>query len=130
MLTRLALALVVLALLCPGRSHAGEVIMNDSVTLTPEQIRDVFLGEKQLSEGVRLVPVDNSEIQIEFLAKILQTDSQKYYARWTRKSFREGLTAPAVKGSDAEVIAFVKSTRGAIGYVRKPSVGLKVLQAF
>jgi ABC-type phosphate transport system substrate-binding protein len=130
MLTRLAPVVILVALLCAGRSHAGEVIVNDSVNLTADEIRDVFLGEKQLSEGVRLVPVDNSEIQTEFLSKILQTDSQKYYARWTRKSFREGLTAPAVKGSDAEVIAFVKSTRGAIGYVRKPSVGVKVLQVF
>jgi ABC-type phosphate transport system substrate-binding protein len=130
MLTRLAPVAVLVALLCAKPSHAGEVIVNDSVILTADEIRDVFLGEKQLSDGVRLVPVDNSEIQTEFLSKILQTDNQKYYARWTRKSFREGLTAPAVKGTDAEVIAFVKSTRGAIGYVKKASVGVKVLQVF
>jgi hypothetical protein len=37
-----------------------------------------------------------------------------------------------VKGSDAEVIAFVKSTRGAVGYVKvkAPTVSVKVLQAF
>ena len=126
----LASVVVLLALLCPGPGQAGEVIVNSSVTLTPEEVRDVFLGEKQLSGGIRLVPIDNSEIQAEFLSKVLQTDSQKYYARWTRKSFREGLSAPAVKGSDAEVIAFVKANRGAIGYVRKPTVGTKVVQAF
>lgn len=119
-----------LALLMPACGFAGEVIVNDSVTLTPEEIRDVFLGEKQLADGVRLVPVDNSVLQTEFLAKVLQTDGMKYYARWTRKSFREGITAPPVKGSDAEVIAFVRSTRGAIGYIKKPVPGLKVLQMF
>jgi ABC-type phosphate transport system substrate-binding protein len=131
MLTRLLCPLFAsLALLAVAPAHAGEVIVNNSVTLTPDEIRDVFLGEKQLANGVRLVPVDNSEIQEEFLSKVLQTDSQKYYARWTRKSFREGLTAPDVKGSDAEVIAFVKRTRGAVGYVRKPTVGMKVVQDF
>ncbi len=119
-----------LALLVPACGFAGEVIVNESVTLTPEEIRDVFLGEKQLVDGVRLVPVDNSVLQTEFLAKVLQTDGTKYYARWTRKSFREGITAPAVKGSDAEVIAFVKSTRGAVGYIKKPVPGHKVLQMF
>ncbi|MGZ5130155.1 MAG: hypothetical protein ACXWIG_14200 [Caldimonas sp.] len=110
--------------------RAGEVIANDSVTLNPDEIRDVFLGEKQLAGGVRLIPVDNSAAQAEFLSKILQTDNQKYYARWTKKSFREGLTAPSLKGSDAEVIAFVKATPGAIGYVRQAVAGVKVLQRF
>lgn len=119
-----------LATLMPLCTLAGEVIVNESVNLTPAEIRDVFLGEKQLADGVRLVPVDNTVLQTEFLAKVLQTDDAKYYARWTRKSFREGITAPAVKGSDAEVIAFVRSTRGAIGYIKKPVPGLKVLQDF
>ncbi len=126
-----ALRLVtLLVLLGPARVLAGEVIVNDSVTLTAVEIRDVFLGEKQLAGNIRLVPVDNVALQDEFLAKVLQTDSQKYYARWTRKSFREGITAPPLKGSDAEVNAFVRSTPGAIGYVRKPAAGVRALQAF
>ncbi|MEO8310610.1 MAG: hypothetical protein ABI520_05510 [Caldimonas sp.] len=126
-----ALCVVILfALLAPASVLAGEVIVNDSVTLTAEEIRDVFLGEKQLAGNTRLVPVDNALLQEEFLAKVLQTDSQKYYARWTRKSFREGIAAPALKGSDAEVIAFVRSTRGAIGYVRNSAPGVRALQRF
>jgi hypothetical protein len=35
-----------------------------------------------------------------------------------------------VKGSDAEVIAFVKATRGAIGYIQSPVAGVRVLQGF
>lgn len=129
-MTRRAALILLLAGLASGPADAGDVIMNDSLTLTPDEIRDVFLGEKQLAGGIRLVPVDNSLVQGEFLANVLQTDTQKYYARWTRKSFREGLTAPAVKGSDAEVIAFVKATRGAIGYIKSPVPGVRVLQSF
>jgi ABC-type phosphate transport system substrate-binding protein len=116
--------------LLPAAAPAGEVISNESLSLTSGEIREVFLGEKQLADGLRLVPVDNRVAQEEFLSKVLQTDAQKYYARWTRKSFREGMAAPALKGGDAEVIAYVKSTRGAIGYINGHSTGVKVLQTF
>jgi ABC-type phosphate transport system substrate-binding protein len=121
---------VLLAALLHVQSHAGEVIAHPSVDLSPDEIRDVFLGEKQLAGNLKLVPVDNSAIRSEFLSKVLQTDERKYAARWTKKSFREGLAAPVVKGSDAEVKAFVKSTPGAVGYVSGPSSGMKVLENF
>ena len=80
-------------------------------------VRDVYLGERQLSGDLRLVPVDNLVAQEEFLAAILQTNLRSYQARWTRKTFREGVRAPLIKGSDAEVSSFVRATPGAIGYV-------------
>jgi ABC-type phosphate transport system substrate-binding protein len=100
------------------------------VSLNADEIRDVFLGEKQFSGRVRLVPVDNSSAQAEFLSKVLQSDARKYAARWTRKSFREGLAVPSVKGSDAEVISFVRDTPGAIGYIKGSATGVQVLEKF
>lgn len=124
----LALAIGALAL---RAAWAGEVIAHPSVTLNADEIRDVFLGEKQFSGRIKLVPVDNSSVQGEFLSKVLQSDERKYAARWTRKSFREGLAAPALKGSDAEVSAFVRATPGAIGYVMGTAApGVQVLEQF
>ena len=108
-------------------AQAGEVIANPSVTLTVDEVKETFQGDKQLAGGVKLVPVDNAAEQADFLAKVLKTEPTKYAARWTKKAFREGSTAPAVKGSDAEVLAFVKATPGAIGYVSGSSSGAKVL---
>jgi ABC-type phosphate transport system substrate-binding protein len=125
-----AAASILCAALLPSITRAGEVVANASVTLTADEVKDVFLGEKQLAGTIKLVPVDNSAQQAEFLAKVLQLDSAKYAARWTKKAFREGMTAPAMKGSDAEVIAFVKSTPGAVGYVAGPSSGVKVLEKY
>lgn len=131
--TRTAFTLLVLAIVhvC---AWAGEVIANPSVNhLDTEEIRDLYLGEKQFVGPLKLVPVDNSALQNEFLSKVLQTDSRTYAARWTKKSFREGLTAPDVKGSDAEVTAFVRATPGAVGYVVTPvgaNSGVKVLHKF
>lgn len=126
---RLGLTLLLLALALPA-ARAGEVIAHPSVVLDADEIRDVYLGEKQFVGNVKLVAVDNRALHTEFLAKVLQTDERKYAARWTRKSFREGLAAPTLKGSDAEVIAFVRSTPGALGYVSSSVGGVKVLERF
>jgi hypothetical protein len=119
-----------LALLAPVQAQAGEVIAHPSVTLSASEVRDVFLGERQFVGNLRLVPVDNSAVRSEFLANVLQTDLQKYSSRWRRKTFREGLAAPSLKGSDAEVIEFVRSTPGAIGYVKDSATGVQVLEKF
>jgi len=113
----LALSIALLAPMAPVGVRAGEVIAHPQLELNAEEIRDVYLGEKQLAGHLKLLPVDNSALQNEFLEKVLQTDARKYAARWTKKSFREGLAIPAVKGSDAEVIAYVRATPGAIGYI-------------
>jgi hypothetical protein len=125
-----ALALGLGASLLGTAALAGEVVANASVTLSAEEVKDAFLGDKQLAGTVKLVPVDNAAQQADFVAKVLQTDATKYAARWTKKAFREGLTVPAVKGSDAEVLAFVKATPGAVGYVAGPSSGVKVLMKY
>jgi hypothetical protein len=114
-------------LLGPAIGQAGEIIANAAVTLTPAEVREAFLGEKQLANGAKLVPVDNAAAQADFAAKVLQVEVSKYTALWTKKAFREGLNAPAVKGSDAEVGAFVKATPGAVGYVNVAPAGAHVI---
>ena len=113
-----------------GAAQAQVVIAHPSVELSADQVRDLFLGEIQYSGRLRLVPVDNRDLQPEFLSRVLQTDERKYTARWTRKTYREGVAAPAVKPGDAEVAAFVRRTPGAVGYVAGPTPGVKVLHAF
>jgi len=126
-----SIALAVLSLiLAQAPAQAQVVIAHPSVELTADQVRDLFLGEMQFSGKLRLVPVDNRELQPEFLSRVLQTDERKYTARWTRKTYREGVAAPEVRPGDAEVAAFVRRTPGAVGYVASPTPGVKVLQAF
>ena len=110
--------------------RAGEVIAHPSVVLSAEEVRELFMGEKQLAGRLRLVPVDNGSQQADFLVKVLQMDPTRYTARWTKKAFREGLSVPMDKGSDAEVAAFVRATPGAVGYVSKASVGVQTLQRY
>jgi ABC-type phosphate transport system substrate-binding protein len=111
----------------PAAADDLYVIANPSLVLTADDVRDIYFGDKQIAGGVKLVPLDNSAQQKEFLEKALKLDGAKYNAIWTKKGFRDGLNAPAVKSGDAEVIATVKSNPGAIGYVSSAPKDLKVI---
>lgn len=111
-------------------AHAGDVYLACSagVTLSAAEVRDVFLGEKQFAGTVKLVPVDNGAVQAEFLDKVMKMDAAKYSTAWTKKSFRDGSTAPQVKASDGEVIEFLKHTPGGCGYLGSaPPAGLTLV---
>lgn len=106
------------------------VIAHPSVQITANDIREVFLGDKQFAGSVKLIPIDNGAAQEHFLSKVLKLDGPKYNSMWTKKSFREGLNPPAVKSGDAEVVEFVKKTPGAVGYLGGPPAGVNVVQKY
>lgn len=113
-------------------AHAGDlfVISNSGTTVTPSDVREIFLGEKQIAGSVKLIPVDNAAAQDQFLAKVMKMEAAKYTASWTKKSFRDGVSPPPVKGSDAETIEFVKGTPGAVGYVSTSPAGVNIVGKF
>ena len=115
-------------------AHAAQadiyLIANPAVQLTADEAREVFIGEKQLAGSVKLVPVDNAAAQAEFLAKVHGMDAAKYNTLWAKKGFRDGLNPPAVKGNDAEVLAVVRGTPGAVGYVTTPPAGVNVIRKY
>ena len=93
------------------------VIMHPGLKVSANDIREIYLGEKEFSGDVRLVPVENQAAQAEFVVKALAMDPHRYSIHWVKKSFRDGLNPPAVKSTDSEVLEFVRRTAGAIGYV-------------
>ena len=111
---------------------AGDVyvIAHPSVELTSFEVPQVYKGEQEFAGAIKLVPVENAAVQSDFLDKVLKIDAGKYGALWIKKSFRAAMTAPQVKSGDAEVINFVKQTRGAIGYVSVPSADVNLLQQY
>src|SRR4051794_19721843 len=111
-------------------AHADIYVIANSNGLAAADVRNIFLGEKRVAGAVRLVPIDNSALQAEFLSKVLKLNAARYKTLWTKKSFREGLNAPPVKAGDAEVLVVVKSTPGAVGYVGFPPTGVKVIQRY
>jgi hypothetical protein len=126
---RIAALAALAALAVPAHADLF-VIANTTVAVAPDDVRDIFLGDKQVAGGTKLVPVDNAPQQKEFLEKVLHVDAAKYNTIWVKKGFRDGLNAPAVKAGDAEVIAAVKATPGGIGYVSAPPKDLKVIAKY
>lgn len=117
--------------LVPGLSYAEVfVISNSGTQISPGEIKDVFTGEKQVAGSTKLVPVDNAPVQAAFLSTVIKVEADRYKSIWTKKSFREGLVAPAVKSGDGEVLDFVRNTPGAVGYVGSTPSGVNVIQKF
>jgi hypothetical protein len=132
MARRIAFAAAALLVICSGGFAGAElyVVCNSGTSLAAEDVFDVFLGGKQFSGGTKLVPVDNAAAQEEFLAKALRMTGAKYSVLWTKKSFRDGIRPPPVKGSDAETLEFVRKTPGGVGYVRTAPSGVKVISKY
>lgn len=132
---RVVLPLVV-ALALTGSSVAAPpeglyVICHPSVSITPNDLRDVFLGEKQFAGSVRLLPADNAAAREIFLEKVLRMDIAKYLTAWTKKSFRDGVNPPALSNSDAEALEYVRRAPGRCSYITTaPGPGVYVVAAY
>ncbi|WP_298439576.1 phosphate ABC transporter substrate-binding protein [Geobacter sp.] len=119
-------------IVCTASASAADlsVIANSGLPINASEIKDIFLGSKQFSGSTKIVPVDNSAAQDEFLSKVLKMDTGKYSTLWAKKSFRDGLNPPAVKSSDAEVVEFVRRTPGAVGYVKNSHGGVNIIKKY
>ena len=127
------LGVALLLAMLSGASRADQfVIANPSVSISGDEVREVYLGEKQFSGEQKLVPVDNAAVQGVFLSKVLRMTPARYETAWIKKSFREGLAIPPVRSGSADTIEFVKQTPGAVGYITadKPPAGVVVVTKF
>lgn len=131
MIAKILLSLFAVACLAyGGQAKDLFVIVHPGVRLSAEEIQDVFVGDKQFAGSQKLIVIDNASAQTEFLAKVIKIEPKRYNSLWVKKSFRDGLAIPAVKGGDAEVISFVKNNPGAIGYTSALPDGVKALAKF
>jgi len=131
------LFVALLAVITCNRASAGEVkvIANASVTvssISTDELRGVFLATKtSLSDGGHVEPVlEKSGATHEAFVKeyLGKTDAalQTYYRSLV---FTGKASMPKELGSEAEVLAYVAKTKGAIGYVSASgsTAGVKVL---
>lgn len=106
------------------------IIAHAGLHVSAADVADIYLGEKELAIGVQLEPMDNAGAQLEFLATVLKLDAKRYNALWTKKSFRDALNPPPLRGNDAEVVQAVKSSPGGIGYVSSPPTGVAIIAKY
>jgi TonB family protein len=122
--SRALLVAAALMIFGAANSLAGEikVVANPSVKtdmISPGELKRVFLEENLSLDGAHVEPVlaKDGPVQEAFLQQYLglsEDDLQTYYRALV---FTGRGSMPKALGSDAEVVAYVARTRGAIGYV-------------
>lgn len=106
------------------------VVTSSGLTIGAEEVKDIFVGDKQVEGGVKLTPIDNASLKTEFLDKALHLTPEKYTQLWGRKVFRDGLIPPMTKANDLEIIALIKSKPGTVGYVSAVSGDVRVITKY
>jgi ABC-type phosphate transport system substrate-binding protein len=131
---------LILALARPAQSAAQgfQVVANAAVGsagLPKAQISGMFLKTtKKWPDGTAVQAVDldkKSATREAFSKEVLGRPLTAIIAYWQQQVFGGEASPPPEKGGDAEVLAFVKSTPGAIGYVAAGTAvgdGVKVIQ--
>src|ERR1035438_1624569 len=100
-----------------------KVIANSSVkvdTISAAELKRVFLEEKiSLGDGTHVEPVleKDGPVHEAFLQEYLGISEDDLHMHYRALVFTGRGFTPKVLGSDAEVVAYVAQTRGAIGYV-------------
>ena len=94
---------------------------NPAASLTKAQAADLFLKKSdKWSHGAAAAPVDQqkaSPIRESFSKGVHGRAASAVASFWQQQIFSGKDVPPPEKGSDADVLAFVRSNPGAIGYV-------------
>ncbi len=126
-----AIVLLTLACLNPGSSSSAHVhqdafavVVHESnplATMPREQVARMFLRKVgRWSSGAPVMPVDlpvASPVREAFSEQVLGRSVAAVRAFWNARIFSGRDTPPPEKVSETEVLAFVRSTPNAIGYV-------------
>ena len=114
---------------------AGGIVVIGNANLSRIDVATVeriYTGKVVEVEGISIKPVNassGSAVRIRFLQVYLNEDEDKYTAYWTVRRYIGKGVSPRELSSSADVISFVKSTPGAIGYIDEADLqpGLNVL---
>ncbi|MES3035690.1 MAG: phosphate ABC transporter substrate-binding protein [Gemmatimonadota bacterium] len=136
LLSLVAIALVSISATTSVQAQDVKVIVNSANPLSEMpagEVAGLFLKRTaKFPSGTAAVPVDqakSSAVRGTFARTVLGRPASAVDAYWQQQIFAGGELPPAVKASDDDVIAFVKSTPGAIGYVSAGAsvAGVKVV---
>jgi hypothetical protein len=132
--TRIALLALVLAP-CAREASAGVVVIgHPSLAGKVDQptLQRIFTGKVIEVAGVSVTAVNahlGSPLRNQFLQLFLDQDEDKYTAYWTVRRYIGKGVPPRELATSADIIRFVTSTPGAVGYIDESDVkpGLSVL---
>jgi len=137
MTTPLALAAALLALAAPGEARAEDfkVVVhadNPAGQIGRDQLSRLFLKKTlRWPDGVAIQPVEPTAPRLReaFAGQVHRKSPNAVKSYWTQLIFSGRDVPPLERPGDAEVLAYVRANRGAVGYVAASSEtpGVKTL---
>ena len=131
MKTRVAAVLVSIVIAGSRPAHAGDgfkVIVNAKLTgqaVSRETLAQVYLGRvERWSDGKAIAAVDQSTtspVRAAFSQTVLGMSILAVRQHWTR-SIATGRVPPMARSTDDDVIAFVATRTGGVGYVSADAI--------
>lgn len=120
--TTIKLVLLAVSLIfLPARAGEIVVIGNSNVPkMDAETVQKIYTGKYISVAGVSVTPVgvkSGTTMRNRFLHDYLNQDEEKYTAYWTVRRYIGKGAPPAELASAADVISYVQSTPGAVGYI-------------
>ena len=106
-----------------AQAHAGEIVVigNSNVPkMDAVTVQNVYTGRIISVSGVNITPVGvkpGANARNLFLQAFLNQDEEKYTAYWTVRRYIGKGAPPTELTSDADLINYVQSTPGAVGYI-------------
>lgn len=99
--------------------------------LDAETLNKIYTGRVIQVGGVSVVPVNlkaGNKLRGQFLGELLNSDDERYIAYWTVRRYI-GKGVPPRELDSNEILSFIQSTPGALGYVDGADVkpGMNVL---
>lgn len=132
----LTIVILLVALITEVNAQSFQVIVNEAnatESISKQDLSDIFLKKKsKWDDGVAISPVDlntRSTTRVAFSIEVHEKSIGAIRSYWQQAAFSGDGSAPLERQSDADVISFVQSNPGAVGYISDATEasGVKVL---
>lgn len=100
--------------------HVGLSKNVDPADATPENLANIFLGNKRhWSDGslVKLAVLASSERQRDFLSVVTDRSPSQFWAYWRNRVFSGRGIMPKIFDSNEEMLRYLEEEKGAIGQI-------------
>jgi ABC-type phosphate transport system substrate-binding protein len=132
----LAIGALVVSRAAEAEPESLVVVANDTGPLlaaSDAELRDMFLGKIRVVGGVAIQPAQlEGPARATFAHVLLGMSESEFQLYWMRKSYEDGRLPPPMRSSSEDMLRFVASRPGAIGFVEKRMVhagsGVRVLR--
>ena len=115
----------------PGSPAEIAIVANENFPedhLTAEQVRNIYMGEIQILNSIRVYPIDQSHrkpIRKTFLSQIIRMKRDTYVDYWNQRLYRKGGITPLLEDNSSDMLEAIQAKEGSIGYVWADEVPIR-----